>query len=142
MEQNNIEKPFQEQIYDIMEVFQQNKNNPQNIETLMKCVEDLAIISTYLSAEYNKQSVNYADNRSMYYFNIGQRKAEVMKLDKINNKKVTSAYADTIADQENKEYKKAYIRAEGVRDGLKQMLYQISQNISIIKDRIIFLKSN
>lgn len=140
MEQNNIEKPFQEQIYDIMEVFQQNKDNPQNIETLMKCVEDLAIISTYISVEFNRQSEIYGDNRSIYYYNVSQRKSELMKLDKLNNKKMTSAYADTVADQENKEYKKNYIKAEGIKDGLKQMSYQISQNISIIENRISFLK--
>lgn len=140
MKEENTEKTFQDQILDIMEVFQQNKDNPQNIETLLTCIEELSIISNYISIEFNKQSIIYGNNRSEYYYNVGQRKSELMKLDKVNNKKMTSAYADTLADQENKEYKRNYVKAEGIKEGLKQISYQIHQNISIIESRISYLK--
>lgn len=133
-------KSYQEQVHDIIEEYNKIKNNPQKILELHDFKERLDEIAYYVSEEYLRQSVIFSDNKSEFTYLVRIKEDEMMELKTHNNKKMTSAYANTIAERKYIELKRNYIKAEGIKDGLEKFLYRISGYAKNIELRIASLK--
>ena len=55
---------------------------------------------------------------------------------------ISSAYAKTLSQRDNKEIRRTYVKAEGIRDGLKQYIYTITGYVNDITQRIASLKKS
>lgn len=129
------EKDFQEQILDILDKYNEIKDNPQEIHKIQDFCEELNLIGLYISTEVSKQYIIFSENKSEYFYKSTGKEMEYMKMATYNGKKMSSTYAKSLCDSEFREFKEKYIRAEGIINSLTQMLFQIGRHVKDMKDK-------
>lgn len=132
-------KSYQEQINDLMEQYSPLKNDPAKVHKINDIIFELNKIAFELAFEYHNQCVIGADNKSIFDHGVSQKEEAYMKMASYNNKKMTSAYAKTLSEQEYRGNKKAYTRAQGIEKGLDKLLFQIGTYKSDMKMTINLL---